>query len=187
MTELPAYKIVMLGDSSVGKTSIVLRFVEGIFRRMCAPTVGSGTSAKDMMTSQGQVRINIWDTAGEERYRSFTGLYSQGAAAAILVFDLTDDPTFDSLPNWVELFKQSSATGDLIVVVGNKLDLEDRHITREKAQAWCETQCFRYYEVSAKSGENIDLVFAEVAEAVALSAPNPPNLESDTGQGSWCC
>jgi small GTP-binding protein len=186
--EPAAYKIVMLGDASVGKTSIVLRFIEGIFRRLSTPTVGSGTSTKDMTTSQGPIRLNIWDTAGEERYRSFTGLYSQGAAAAILVFDVTDAATFDSLPTWVDLFRQSSATGDLIVVVGNKRDLDERDVQTEKAQAWCQKESFRYYEVSAKTGEHVDLVFAEVAEAVAAAYPSETTVGYASGpQESSCC
>jgi small GTP-binding protein len=141
---------------------------------MVAPTVGSGTSTKDVATTRGTVRLTIWDTAGEERYRSFTGLYSQGAVAAIIVFDVTDEGTFESIPTWVDVFKQATETGDFVVVVGNKLDLEDRVVTAKKALEWCDENKFKYFEVSAKTGEGVDLVFAQVAEHIVSTGANQP-------------
>jgi small GTP-binding protein len=184
----PGYKVVMLGDAGVGKTSIVLRLIEGTFRRMTSPTIGSGTSTKDLVTPSGPVRLTIWDTAGEERYRSFTGLYSQGAIGAVIVLDVSDESSFDGLSSWVSLFREATDTGDVILVVGNKLDLDDRVITTAKAREWCDGQNFKYFEVSAKTGENVDLVFAELAEAVAAAATGQAGTVTaapDGGQG--CC
>jgi small GTP-binding protein len=113
------------------------------------------------------VRLNVWDTAGEERYRSFTGLYSQGAVAACLVFDLTQQPTFESLPSWAETFKETAEPTHFIWVCGNKLDLDGRAVTKQAAGAYCSQHGLKYFEVSAKTGENIDLMFADIAETVA--------------------
>jgi small GTP-binding protein len=165
--EQPAHKVVMLGDSSVGKTSIVLQLIEHVFRRLSSPTVGSGCFLKEVTTPKGTVRLNVWDTAGEERYRSFTGLYSQGAVAACLVFDLTAQVTFDSLPSWVETFRETAEPTHFIWVCGNKLDLDKREVSKQAAEAFCSQRGFKYFDVSAKTGENIDLVFADIAETVA--------------------
>jgi small GTP-binding protein len=188
-SESPSNKVVMLGDSSVGKTSIVLQLSEHVFRRMTTPTVGSGCFFKEIPTTKGPVPLKVWDTAGEERYRSFTGLYSQGAVAAIVVFDVTDQTTYESISNWVEMFRETAEPTNFIWVVGNKIDLDGRMITKAKATEWTEAQGFKYFDVCAKTGENIDLVFADVAETiVALAQPqNCEAVPTEETNGKGCC
>ena len=161
-------KMVMLGDSGVGKTSIVLRLNDHVFRQMTEPTIGSGVVNKVFETSHGDINLCIWDTAGEERYRSFTGLYSKGASACAIVFDLTNEGSFDSIEEWVEIFKENSEEDAKVFIVGNKNDLVDsREVNANKCYKWCTDRNYSYYEVSAKTGENVDFLFSEIAEELS--------------------
>jgi small GTP-binding protein len=185
-----AHKVVMLGDSGVGKTSIVLQLMEHVFRRLTSPTVGSGCFHKEITTTKGPIGLNVWDTAGEERYRSFTGLYSQGAVAAVVVFDLTDEATFQSLGTWVDTFKETADADHHIWVCGNKLDLDGRVVAKQTAESWCSQNGYKYFDVSAKTGENVDLVFADIAETVAGIAAGKVvamQLPEEGKQEKGCC
>lgn len=165
----PNYKVVMLGDSGVGKTASVIRLNEQYFRQVTAPTVGSGVFAKVFDTEQGRIKLTIWDTAGEERYRSFTSLYTQNAAAAIIVYDITDKYTFISIPSWIEALKAITPSC-IVFIVGNKLDLEDkRDVEFDKALEWCTVNGYKYYETSAKTGQNIESLFNDVVCTLAKS------------------
>jgi small GTP-binding protein len=186
------HKVVMLGNSGVGKTSIVIRFREKIFKRMTTPTVGAGTVQETVRTQKGPVRLNIWDTAGEERYKSFAGLYSQAASAGIVCFDVTDSSSFDEVGGWIRLFEENAEKDAVIVIVGNKNDLiEERQVTEGTAKTWAEAHSLVYFDVSAKTGENVDLLFAEVAGRVGpklttdcLALPVPAERQKESG---GCC
>ena len=188
--------MVMLGDSGVGKTSIVLRLNDHVFRQMIEPTIGSGVVNQTFETSNGIVTLCIWDTAGEERYRSFTGLYSKGAVACAIVFDLTNEQTFDSIEEWVEIFRENSDEDAKIFIVGNKNDLEDsREVNANKCYKWCTEHNYSYYEVSAKTGENVEFLFSEIAEALSVvedtkevsKVNKQVDLNSKKDNQSSCC
>ena len=184
--ETTGQKVVLLGDSGVGKTSIVLQLSEHVFRRNTSPTVGSGVISKEIETPSGLVTLNIWDTAGEERYKSFTGLYTQNAVGCVAVFDLTCNESFDALPNWIEIFEQNAESEHTIWVVGNKSDVEDsRAVDYNKAFDWCENHGYRYSEVSAKTGENIDLVFSGMA--TALGPRKMAQTRIEVNEEKKCC
>lgn len=185
-----SHKVVMLGASGVGKTSIVLQLQDKVFKRMVTPTVGSGVITKEIPTAKGSVCLRIWDTAGEERYRSFTGLYSQAAVAGVIVFDVTEQESFDSLEEWINIFKENAAPDAFLILAGNKTDLiEGRLISFEKAQEFAAEHGMRYYDVSAKSGENVDWLFTDLAQKLG-----PKNTSEIFGQdldkdqeSSGCC
>jgi small GTP-binding protein len=166
-----SHKVVMLGNSGVGKTSIVLRLSERIFRKMTAPTVGSGTFQQDITTPGGNVHLTIWDTAGEERYKAFAGLYSQGATGGILVFDVSDQESFDDLSDWMRLFRDNAEQDAVLVIAGNKVDLiENRVVTEEAAKQFATERKIQYFDVSAKTGENVDKLFQALASQVGPAA-----------------
>lgn len=174
-------KVVVLGDSGVGKTSILLQFSEHVFRRNTAPTVGAGVINKEVNTQSGPVLLNIWDTAGEERYKSFTGLYTQGAVCCVIIFDLTCKESFENIPNWIEIFNQKAEDEHVIYMVGNKIDLDDeREITFNEAFDWCDKNGYKYFEVSAKTGENVELVFNEIATTVGPKKDEANKIEINT-------
>lgn len=157
------YKVVLLGDSGVGKTSTIIRYTEHIFRKNTTPTVGSGIFTEDVETERGPVTMTIWDTAGEERYRSFTGLYSQGSDAALIVFDVTSFRSFESLSAWIDVFHESTDC-NLIFIIGNKIDCESgRQVSYEQGYEWSIRHGYKYAETSAKTGESITSVFHDLA------------------------
>ncbi|OHT11890.1 small GTP-binding protein [Tritrichomonas foetus] len=131
---------------------------------MVTPTVGSGVILKDINTSKGVIPLKIWDTAGEERYRSFTGLYSQSSNAGIIVFDVTDEKSFESLDGWITEFRNNANEGAILFLAGNKTDLiDEREISFEKASNFAFENKMKYFEVSAKTGENVELLFCDLA------------------------
>ena len=181
-------KVVMLGPSGVGKTSVVLQLQEKVFKTMVAPTVGSGVISKDIATPNGNVSLRIWDTAGEERYRSFTGLYSQGSVAGIVVFDVTDSESFESIDEWVTLFRENSEQNAIVYLAGNKTDLvESRQIPFDKAQKYATEHHMKYYEVSAKTGQNIELLFKDLAMEIGPANNVVYNQLSEKQDKHGCC
>jgi small GTP-binding protein len=174
-----ARKVVLVGDSGVGKTSILLQLSEHLFRRITTPTVGSGCYVQSFKSSQGPVSLQIWDTAGEERYRSFTKLYSRGAEAAVIVFDVADELTFQAVTDWIAVVRDSAADSLLIYIVGNKIDLDERVVTLDQGTEFAQKHGFKYYDVSAATGENIEFVFTDIAEAIVHAGivPKPAEVE----------
>jgi small GTP-binding protein len=170
-------KVVLVGDSGVGKTSILLRLNANIFRSDSAATVGSGCSTRPFMTTSGDISLQIWDTAGEEQYRSLTRLYVQNAVAALIVFDVSSESTFASIPSWIDTVRETSGTEPVIFLVGNKVDLAARAVEMETGGQFAREHGLSYFDVSAKTGFQVDLLFADVAERVArrqaTAAPSP--------------
>ena len=171
-----SHKVVMLGSSGVGKTSMVLRLQEKVFKKMITPTVGSGVFTKENETENGKVSLKIWDTAGEERYKTFTGLYSRSAAAGIIVYDTSDEKTFKNLDQWLIEFKENALESAPMFLVGNKIDLSDeREVPIEEGRKFASENKMKFYEVSAKTGENIELLFMDIAKEL-----RPKYLQTDT-------
>jgi small GTP-binding protein len=184
-----ARKVVLVGDSGVGKTSILFQLSEHLFRRMTTPTVDSGCYVQSFKSSHGPVSLQIWDTAGEERYRSFTKLYSRGAEAAVIVFDVADDSTFQAVTDWIAVVSDSAPDSLMIYVVGNKIDLDERVVTLDQATEFAQKHGFKYYDVSAATGENIQFVFTDIAEAIvhAGMAAKPVEVELASEKKPGCC
>lgn len=184
----PTQKVVMLGDSGVGKTSILIQLREKTFKRMATPTVGAGVFDRTIVTANGPVHLKIWDTAGEERYKAFTGLYSREATAGVIVFDVTDQKSFDNLDSWINVLKENADENVKIFIAGNKIDLGDlREINTEKAKQFAVERECEYYEVSAKTSENVDVLFLRIAKQIG-----PKNVIRDTiveneGARNSCC
>ncbi|GMG55666.1 unnamed protein product [Ambrosiozyma monospora] len=163
-TRFVQFKLVLL-ESAVGKSSIVQRFVKDSFTDLRESTIGAAfltqTIQVDLNTT---VKFEIWDTAGQERYRSLASMYYRNAQAALVVFDITQESSLDKAKYWVkELHKQ--ANSDIVIaLVANKLDLEEeRKISTEEAQTFANELNLLYFEVSAKTGENVKDTFREVA------------------------
>ena len=117
-------KVVILGDSGVGKTSILNRYLFDKFDNSSMPTLGGSFKSKLLNVGEGDIKLNLWDTAGQEKFKSLTRMYYQDAEAAIIVYDTTFRESFDSAKNWVQDLKQNSTSPDVIIaIVGNKCDL----------------------------------------------------------------
>jgi len=210
-------KIVSIGDSGTGKSSLTIRLCEGRFTNQHDVTIGvefgsrivpvgppasrelgindpattaatpspaKPSTKKDNTTKQDEqqkhMKLSLWDTAGQEQYKSITRSYFRGASGALLVFDISRRETFASVTTWLHDLKQIAEEGIIVVLVGNKSDLADaslvgsgreevnkRQVTREEAEAWCKSNnVMGYVETSAKSGDGVERAFLNVAERV---------------------
>ena len=185
------YKVVFIGDSGVGKTSIVQRIKTSKFDGNFDSTIGASAVTKEVQTSQGIITLNIWDTAGQERYRSLIQTYARNANCAVLCFDLTSLHSFQSLNSWIADIRNICDVSCRIIIVGNKVDLE-QIISDSLISEWCEDSNFRYIVTSAKSGVGIDQLLNLMAEEVLLSQQEnnkklDNNLIQNENTESGCC
>merc|ERR1719229_1241795 len=170
------FKLVLLGDAAVGKSCLVVRFVRDEFFDFQEPTIGAAFLTQTVSLDDVTVKFEIWDTAGQERYRSLAPMYYRGAAAAVVVYDITSEESFDAAKSWVV---ELSNTDTLIALAGNKADLDgSRVIDRAMAKAYADQMNILYMETSAKTGQNVNELFHEVA--VRLPKQSKDN-DSSTG------
>jgi len=168
--DIPTFKIVLFGDSGVGKTSIVQYFESSCFDPAIDSTVGASFIAHEMSTQSGRLTLHIWDTAGQERYRSLVPTYARGACCAMIVFDLSDRPSFEHLDHWVSEFDGFGSPGYIIYIIGNKNDLAPE-VSAEEAAGWASGHAFAIFNVSAKTGDGINAMFQEIAEDIGRKRP----------------
>lgn len=155
------FKLVLLGDASVGKSCLVVRFAKGEFYEYQEPTIGAAFMTQTVNLNSEVVKYEIWDTAGQERYKSLVPMYYRGAAAAVIVYDITSKESFDAAKGWVS---ELQGANTLIALAGNKVDLEaSRVVEREAVRAYAEQMGVLFMETSAKSGQNVQELFREIA------------------------
>ena len=161
------FKLIIIGSSGVGKSSILQRYIQKIFNEEYTCTIGVDFFMKSIIIRDKSIKLQLWDTAGTEKFRSITTGYYRGANAAFIVFDLTSRATFDSCSEWIEnYYKYSNPDSEKhVVLIGNKSDLKDlREITEEQINEFVNINKIKYFETSAKNGENIDECFYFIAE-----------------------
>lgn len=187
-------KVVLLGSASVGKTCIVNRATSDFFDPEQVSTVGASFSAKRISTENSRVTLRIWDTAGQERFRSLAPMYFHGAQAVIVVFSLNAKETFEDAATWVDELKEHYEEIPLLYLVGNKADLTDeRCISIEQANEMAEKLNANYFETSAKTGQNINELFEDIAYQIEKSehhepaANSQPTLQENPRKNSSCC
>lgn len=154
-------KVVIIGEQLVGKTCIVNRFVNDSFSQT-PQTVGAGYESKSLNVEGKNVRLQIWDTAGQEQYRSIATSYIRGSNAAIIVYGVDDKQTFESTQQWFETLISIADPGILIYLVANKIDI-DREVTKQDGEAKAKACNAKYMEVSAKTGYNVLELFTEIS------------------------
>eukprot|EP00501_MAST-03F_sp_TOSAG23-6_P000812 GSMAST32.ASY1.ANO1.842.1 assembled CDS len=164
-------KLVVVGDIAVGKTSIVSRFIDNKFEKDQRSSIGVAYSTKTITVDQKKtVKLDLWDTAGQERFRSISSLFYRGAGAALMVYDVTNRKSFETVRNfWLKQLRQYAVKNAIIALAGNKSDLDGmrRQVSREEAEAFAEEENIIYYETSAKSGENVFQIFGSIASEVS--------------------
>lgn len=198
-------KVVILGSQGVGKTSLVVRYIDKTFSPNSTSTIGASFMTKKQTVDNCKVRLQIWDTAGQERFRAMAPMYYRGAQAALLVYDITSQESFEELSSWIEELKRNMTEDLVIVVAANKLDLAQtrREVSYDDAQKYItrvlgpETLL---YEVSAKEDDGrIEDIFIHVARVLVErkqylpsvkrkpTAYLPMDEEPSTAKSSSCC
>ena len=161
------FKILILGDSFVGKTNILKRFIHNEFDSTTKETVGVEFDSKNYNFGEKTIKAQIWDTAGQERYRSVTKAYYKGAKGALLVYDISRRITFENIDNWLIDLRTNGDKDILIILIGNKSDLNSkREVSKDEAENKAEQYNIAFLETSAKNGDNIDKAFSELVEQV---------------------
>lgn len=161
------HKLVFLGDQSVGKTSIITRFMYDTFDKQYQATIGIDFLSKTMYLEDRTVRLQLWDTAGQERFRSLIPSYIRDSAGAIIVYDISSRPSFTSTFKWIDDVRAERGTDVVIILIGNKCDLQDRReVSTEEAQSKAQEHGVMFLEVSAKQGSNVKALFRKVANAL---------------------
>ena len=152
------FKILLLGDSGVGKSSIILRYIENNFSQNLMNSIGVDFKLKNIEVKGKKVKLQVWDTAGEERFRTITTSYYKGAQAIIVVFDITDRDSFEHVKNWMADVDKFAKEGVLRILCGNKCDLEhQRKISKEEGKELASKYGIQYIETSAKDTTNIEV------------------------------
>jgi small GTP-binding protein len=168
-----SYKIVVVGASSVGKSSIVQRLVEGTFTEDGTSTCGAEFYSYSCPVNNEQVKLQIWDTAGQERFRSISKSYFRNAVGAVLVYDITNMSSFDQVGIWLNDLQALATPNAYILLVGNKADLEKgREVGVDLVKEWAERHHLESVETSALSGKNIKEAFARMALEVSTRVSN---------------
>ena len=157
-------KILLVGDSSVGKTTLLLKYVVGKFSDSHITTIGVEYKDKPIILNNRNINLQIWDTSGQERYRSITKNFYRNADGILFVFDVTREDTFAHIKDW--LISSDECDKDFKkIIVGNKIDLE-RVVSKEKIENFGKAKNMKCYEVSAKTGEGLDDIFKAIAELI---------------------
>ncbi|CAO1614066.1 unnamed protein product [Parajaminaea phylloscopi] len=164
---LRKFKLVFLGEQSVGKTSLITRFMYDTFDSTYQATIGIDFLSKTMYLEDRTVRLQLWDTAGQERFRSLIPSYIRDSSVAVVVYDVTSRASFQNTSKWVDDVRTERGADVIIVLVGNKTDLGDkRQVTTEEAEAKAAEFNVMFIETSAKAGHNVKTLFKKIAQAL---------------------
>ena len=169
MTDDCVYKILLLGDSTVGKTCFLLRYCDKRFQEAHLSTIGLDYRLKSMTLKNGKnIKLQIWDTAGQDRFRAITKNYYKGANGIILIYDVTNLQSYENVKNWISQIKEEANPNVLIYLAGNKIDVgeEDRVVKTEEGQKIANEFNLPFYETSAKNGVNVNEIFEDILEKI---------------------
>merc|ERR1712000_703157 len=168
------YKLVFLGDQSVGKTSIITRFMYDTFDSTYQATIGIDFLSKTMYLDDRTVRLQLWDTAGQERFRSLIPSYIRDSSVAVVTYDVTNRKSFENCSKWIDDVRTERGQNVIIVMVGNKTDLEeDRLVSAEEAEKLASELDVMQIETSAKQGSNVKALFRKIAQALPKPSDTP--------------
>ncbi|OHS93850.1 Ras-related protein Rab-5B [Tritrichomonas foetus] len=185
-------KVILVGEPSVGKTSIIQQYHNRVFESDAESTVGASFVSKSVKTDKGDVQLHIWDTAGQERYRSLIPMYSRNACAAILVVDIQNMASFETKDTWINILKSNCLPSCKIYIVANKIDLEPT-IPLDELGRWAMTEEYTFFKTSAKDYNSVEIVFQKIAidilegEQVKIVQNQPGSVDLNEQQKKKCC
>ena len=162
MTSEPSniFKILTIGESGVGKTCILRRFVEDKFLKNHLATIGIDFKTKTLNINNQEIKLKIWDTAGQERFRNKTTQYYKGADGIVLVYDITEEASFDKIKDWMDQILSNTNKDEIcLILLGNKCDIEKRSISYEQGKTLANELQVNFFETSAQTGQNIKDAF----------------------------
>jgi Rab family protein len=185
------YKIILIGDTNVGKTSIISKFLTGVFplSSNAIPTIAAEFATKIIQIKEGgYIKAQIWDTAGQERYKSITYHHYRKSAGGLIVYDITKRSSFENISSWLNDLKQLADKECVIALIGNKLDIvqtdeRKREVTKEEAQSFAYLNHLLFYETSAYNDENINDIFEEILQTIYNERRKIYSINRDNGDG----
>jgi len=191
------FKLLLIGDSGVGKTCILYRFSDDAFNTTFISTIGIDFKIKTIELHGKKIKLQIWDTAGQERFHTITTSYYRGAMGIMLVYDITNPKSFDNIAKWLRNIDEHASEDVEKMLLGNKCDMADkRMVSKERGEQIAREHGIRFLETSAKANINIDKAFYDLAEAILEKMPHkdPSGATNttviprpDTGERSRCC
>jgi small GTP-binding protein len=174
------YKIIIVGDTCVGKSNILSRYIKNIFREDSKSTVGVELGNKLLKVKGTNTKLQIWDTAGQERYRSITSSYYKGSHGCFIVYDITNEQSFENVEKWFEQVQKEGSKDVSIILVGNKCDLEnERKVPKEKGEEKAKLLNIPFFETSALSNIKIEDIFTVIAENIYERTGGVKNEDDD--------
>ena len=172
------FKLLIIGESGVGKTCLLLRFTDDSFTANHLTTIGIDFKIKIINLENKLIKLQIWDTAGQERFRTITKTYYKGAHGIILTYDVTDQNSFKNIRNWIKQIEANAQTSVKKVLVGNKCDKPDRVVTEEEGKKLADDYNMSFFETSAKTNQNVTEVFTYLTKEILSS-----NADKQEGGG----
>eukprot|EP00210_Caulerpa_lentillifera_P001362 g1310.t1 len=178
------FKIVLIGDSGVGKSNLLSRFTRNEFFLEAKATIGVEFATRSIQVEGKTIKAQIWDTAGQERYRAITNAYYRGAVGALLVYDITKTASFENVSRWLKELRDHADSNIVVMLVGNKTDLRHlRSVKTEDAHAFCEREGLSFIETSALEATNVDKAFqqtlTEIYRIVSKAKLTPPDKDAE--------
>jgi Ras-related protein Rab-11A len=182
------FKVVLIGDSGVGKSNLLSRFCKNEFTLESRSTIGVEFATKTMSADEKIIKAQIWDTCGQEQFRAIAKTYYRGAVGALIVFDITKSTSFENLDKWYNDIKENAEPNIVIMLVGNKCDLSNlREVDTAKAMEYAEKRNMAYIEASALEATNVDIAFqrviGEIYQLYLNSRSNKQGESKDVGEG----
>lgn len=170
-------KLLLIGDSGVGKSCLLLRYSDDSFTSSFITTIGIDFKIKSILIQDSKVKLQIWDTAGQERFRTITTAYYRGAMGILLVYDVSDESSFNNIRNWMRQIDQNATESVCRILIGNKCDIDvsERKVSFAAGKALADEFGIKFFETSAKSNINIDTCFMTIASDIVERLKDDPN------------
>jgi len=178
------YKVVLIGDSGVGKSNLLSRFTRNEFNLETKSTIGVEFATRSVQAEGKTIKAQIWDTAGQERYRAITSAYYRGAVGALLVYDISKHATFKNVERWLQELRENADRNIVIMLVGNKSDLRHlREVPTEEAKEFAEKNKLSFIETSALDSSNVELTYQNILTEIYHIMSRPPPIVEGGNEG----